>query len=110
MVPTIHLSQMALTFSNRETFLVLHWLESKPERRHSYASLASSLAANNSETVVTRLADAILAELESELPKLDGIAGEILQSGLRRVAFYELALAFVLYTGATTTFGPAPSA
>ena len=97
---------MALTFSNRETFLVLQWLESKPERHHYYASLARSLAAINSETAVPRLADAILTELESELPKLDGIAGEMLQSGLRRVAFYELALALVLDTGAKTPFVP----
>ena len=97
---------MALTFSNRETFLVLQWLEGKPERHHHYASLARRLAAINSETAVPHLADAILTELESELPKLDGIPGELLQSGLRRVAFYELALALVLDTGAKTAFVP----
>jgi hypothetical protein len=97
---------MALTFSNRETFLVLQWLESRAERYYYFTSLARRLATINSETAVPHLADAILTELESELPKLDGIAGELLQSGLRRVAFYELALALVLETGGETTFVP----
>jgi hypothetical protein len=98
---------MALTFSNRETFLVLQWLEGVPERHEFFRNLAKTLACITTETAVPRLADAILAELESEFPKLDGIAGEMLQSGLRRVAFYELALALVLETGAKTTFIPA---
>jgi hypothetical protein len=100
---------MALTFSNRETFLVLQWLEGRPERHDFFRKLAKTLAAITTETAVPRLADAILAELESELPKLDGIAGEMLQSGLRRVAFYELALALVLETGATLGQLPEPA-
>jgi hypothetical protein len=97
---------MPLTYSNRETFLVLQWLEGKPERHGYFKDLARRLAGINADTAVPRLAEAILAELELELPKLDGIAAEMLQSGLRRVAFYELALALVLETGSTTSFGP----
>jgi hypothetical protein len=97
---------MALTFRNRETFLVLQWLENKPGRHHHFTDLARRLADMTAETAVPRLARAILTELESELPKLDGIAAEMLQSGLRRVAFYELALALVLETGATASLVP----
>jgi hypothetical protein len=97
---------MALTFSNRETFLVLQWLESRPERYRYFRDLARRLAGITAETAVPRLAGAILAELELEMPKLDGLAAEMLQSGLRRVAFYELALALVLETGATASLVP----
>jgi hypothetical protein len=55
---------------------------------------------------VAHLAEAILMELELELPKLGGIAEQMLRSGLRRVAFYELALALLLETGSATSVAP----
>jgi hypothetical protein len=91
---------MSLTFSNRETLLTLQWLESIPERRERFNALAARFAITNPDTAVPGLANAILAELETELPRLDGLAGEFLQSGLMRVQLYELALALVLDAGA----------
>jgi hypothetical protein len=41
---------MALTFSNRETFLVLQWMESEPMRRQHFTNLARRLAGINTET------------------------------------------------------------
>jgi hypothetical protein len=93
---------MALTFSNRETFLVLHWLESQPGRQRYFTDLARSLARVNTDAAVSRLAEALLVALERELPKLDGIADAMLQAALSRVAFHELALALVLQTGSST--------
>ena len=53
---------------------------------------STELWVTNPDTAVRGLASAILAELETELPRLDGLAGEFLQSGLMRVQLYELAL------------------
>ena len=86
---------MSLTFSNRETFLVLQWLEADPYRLDQCRELASQLAKGDTSKAIPRLSDAIVTLLQKEVPNLQGIARELLESGMRRVNFFELALAFV---------------
>jgi hypothetical protein len=97
---------MALTLSNRETFLVLNWIEEDEARMERCRRLATQACKGDAARAVPRLSDAIYSELKAELPDLDGIVREMLESGLRRVNFYELAMVFVLETGAQPRFGP----
>ena len=87
---------MALTLSNRETFRALHWLESDPDRREHFRQLASRLSQRYREAAIPQLSDAIFSRLQEDLPKLDGLASELLSSGLSKINFYELALALIL--------------
>jgi hypothetical protein len=87
---------MALTLSNRETFLALQWLESDPQRREHFKSLAAQLSQRHHEAAIPKLSDAIYAALQEELPKLDGLAAQLLSSGTAKINFYELALALIL--------------
>ena len=87
---------MALTLSNRETFLALQWLESDPDRREHFLQLASRLSKRYQEAAIPQLSDAIFSRLQEDLPKLDGLASELLSSGLSKINFYELALALIL--------------
>jgi hypothetical protein len=86
---------MSLTFSNRETFLVLQWIEDDAERLERCRALARQLAKGDASTGIPRLGDAILTLLQTEVPSLQGIARELLESGMRRVNYFELALAFI---------------
>jgi hypothetical protein len=90
---------MALTLTNRETFVVLHWLESDPARITHVRDHARRLASQDRAIAVPRLSDIIYDALARELPALDGVAAALLQAGLKRVNFYELALALLLETG-----------
>ena len=87
---------MALTLSNRETFLALQWLESDPARRDHFYQMAARLSQRYREAAIPQLSDAIFSSLQEELPKLDGFASELLNSGLCKINFYELALALIL--------------
>jgi hypothetical protein len=87
---------MALTLSNRETFLALQWLESDPARRERFRALAADLSKRHHEAAIPKLSDAIFAALQHELPKLDGLAADLLNSGMAKINFYELALALIL--------------
>jgi hypothetical protein len=87
---------MALTLSNRETFLVLHWLEADPARISHVREHARMLGAHDPGIAVPRLSDIIYDTLGREMPTLDGVAAALLQAGLKRVNFYELALTFLL--------------
>ena len=92
---------MALTLTNRETFVVLHWLESDPARISHVRDHALRLAAQDRAIALPRLSDIIYDTLARELPELEGVASALLQAGLKRVNFYELALALLLEAGAT---------
>ncbi len=87
---------MALTLSNRETFLALQWLESDPQRREHFRQMASRLSQRYQEAAIPRLSDAIFSSLQEDLPKLDGLASGLLTSGLSRINFYELSLALIM--------------
>jgi hypothetical protein len=87
---------MALTLSNRETFLALQWLESDADRREHFLQLASRLSERYQEAAIPQLSDAIFSRLQENLPKVDGLASELLSSGLSKINFYELALALIL--------------
>src|SRR5688572_13888000 len=87
---------MALTLSNRETFLALNWLESEPERHEHFRHMAARLSERYREAAIPQLSDAIFSRLQDDLPKLDGFASELLNSGLSKINFYELALALIL--------------
>jgi hypothetical protein len=93
---------MALTLSNRETFLALQWLESDPERRSHFRDLASTLSKRYQEAAIPQLSDAIFAGLQENLPELDGLASQLLSSGLSKINFYELALALILESESAT--------
>ena len=93
---------MALTLSNRETFLALQWLESDPDRREHFTQLASRLSQRYREAAIPQLSDAIFTSLHEDLPKLDGLASDLLKSGLSKINFYELALALILESESKT--------
>ncbi len=88
-----------LTLSNRETFAVLHWLDENPKRRARVRGHAARLASSRGETSIPRLSELLLKELQSELPRLKGVAAEILHSGIARVNFYEIAVALLIEAG-----------
>ena len=92
---------MALTVSNRETFAVLSWLDSDPERRALWRERANKLAVLEQSAAIPRLSNMIYEELYKEIPQWDGIAAELVKSGLFRVNFFELALALLLEAGAS---------
>jgi hypothetical protein len=87
---------MALTLSNRETFLALQWLEADEQRRLELRRLAGALSKRGQELAIPQLSDAIFGRLQEELPKLDGLAAQLMGSGLAKINFYELALALLL--------------
>jgi hypothetical protein len=87
---------MSLTLSNRETFLALQWLESDPDRRERFRQLASRLSKRYQEAAIPHLSDAIFSSLQEDLPQLDGLASDLLSSGLSKINFYELSLALIL--------------
>jgi coproporphyrinogen III oxidase-like Fe-S oxidoreductase len=91
---------MALTVTNRETFEVLAWLESDPARIAHIREQARRLAREERAIALPRLSDIIYETLEQGLPGVDGVAAALLQAGLKRVNFFELALAFLIETGA----------
>ena len=84
---------MACTLSNRETFLVLEWLQSDPERIARLSQRAQRLTVWGLESAIPRMSSAIYEELSATLPSLEGPTAAMLESGLRRVNFFELALA-----------------
>jgi hypothetical protein len=94
---------MALTLSNRETFLALQWLEADPERREHFRALAARLSKRHHEAAIPQLSDAIYSALHADLPQLNGFAADLLQSGMCKINFYELALALILESEPTTT-------
>lgn len=92
---------MALTLTNRETFVVLHWLEADPARISHVRDHARRLSLQDRAIALPRLSDIIYDTLERELPRLEGVAAALLDAGIKRVNFYELALALLLEAGAT---------
>lgn len=86
---------MALTLSNRETFLVLDWLESDPSRRARLRQRAAELTPPGGRVPISRVSEVVYQEIRSELPELRGLAALLLDCGLRRVNYYELALALL---------------
>jgi coproporphyrinogen III oxidase-like Fe-S oxidoreductase len=91
---------MALTLTNRETFEVLAWLEADAARIAHVREHARRLAREERAIALPRLSDIIYDTLEQGLPSLDGVAAALMQAGLKRVNFFELALAFLIETGA----------
>jgi hypothetical protein len=83
-------------FSTRETLLVLEWIERAPRRRQRLQKLAHRLATTRPGSAVAGVANAILEELDRELPSLDGLAGQFLATGIRRISFQELAMALIV--------------
>ena len=94
---------MALTLSNRETFLALQWLESDPERREHFRESGARLSQRYHEAAIPRLSDEIFSRLQEDLPKLDGLASQLLNSGIAKINFYELSLALILESQDTTS-------
>jgi hypothetical protein len=88
---------MALTLTNRETFEVLNWLESDRERLARFRRRAAKLAELKHETAILQLSNMIWEELRVDIPDLPGVAGTMIESGLSRVKFYELAQWLLLH-------------
>jgi hypothetical protein len=82
---------MACTLSNRETFTVMQWLEADPVRRIRLRNQAKKLMHGGIEHALPHVSDYIYLELQKELPDLQGVAAALLQGGLRKVNFLELA-------------------
>jgi hypothetical protein len=97
---------MALTLSNRETFAVLHWLDAEPARKAAIRAKAEKLALQDRALAIPKMANVIFEALASELPKLNGVSDALLQAGLNRVNFYELALALLLESGSSVDVRP----
>ncbi len=87
---------MALTLSNRETFLALQWLESDAERREHFRQLSAQLYRRYQEAAIPRLSEAIYVGLRADMPQLEGLAAQLLGSGMAKINFYELSLALIL--------------
>jgi hypothetical protein len=83
------------TFSNRETFAVMQWLEADPLRRKALRERAKKLMQSGVEYAIPRMSDYIYQELQQELPNLEGITSALLQGGLRKVNFLEIAHALL---------------
>ena len=86
---------MACTFSTRETFAVMQWIEADPQRRGRLQERRRQLLKSGIERAIPRMSDAIYSELQQELPKCEGLIAELLKGGLRRVNFLELAHALL---------------
>jgi hypothetical protein len=82
---------MACTLSNRETFVVMCWLDEDPDRLLRLRTEAQRLLRKGFEEALPRLSDFIYDELRRSLPPADGVFGALLGSGLSRVNFLELA-------------------
>jgi hypothetical protein len=87
---------MACTLSNRETFVVMQWLEEEPLRRVRLGNQAKKLMHGGIEYAIPRMSDYIYQELQQEIPVLRGVAADLLQGGLRKVNFLELAHAVMM--------------
>ncbi len=94
-----------LTLSNRETFLVLHWLEDDLTRRARLRDLARELAAAGGPQALEAMTAALIEDVEAELPHLDGLPADLVRSGLHHVRFEEMALALLADEGADSV-GP----
>ena len=99
---------MACTLSNRETFLIMSWLDSDPDRLARLQEEARRLLRRGFEEALPRMSDFIYDELRENLPKVDGVFAALLASGLSRVNFMELAHAML--SMAQTTAQKRPSA
>ena len=94
---------MALTLSNRETFLVLDWIETDPQRVLTYRELARQFSEEDPSKAVEQLSAIIRADVHAAVRQLSKLTRGLAESGLRRVNFFELARAFILLTE-----GPSP--
>ena len=97
---------MACTLSNRETFLIMQWIDNNLERRARLRAYADRIRFGGIEHAIPRMARMITEELDLELPELVGLGREMLKSGLTRVNFIELAV--VVLTEAEIEFSPTP--
>jgi hypothetical protein len=90
---------MACTLSNRETFVVMCWMDEDPERLERLRTEARRLLRKGFEEALPRMSDFIYDELRRSLPPTEGVFGALLGSGLSRVNFLELAHALLLDAG-----------
>ena len=86
---------MACTLSNRETFVVMCWLDEEPERLTRLQEAAQRLLRRGFEEALPRMSDMIYDELHHNMPSVEGVVGALLGSGRRRVNFLELAHALL---------------
>ena len=86
---------MACTLSNRETFVVMCWLDEEPGRLARLQGEGQRLLRKGFEAALPHLSDLIYDELRRDLPDVDGVVGALLGSGLSRVNFLELAHAIL---------------
>jgi hypothetical protein len=87
---------MACTLSNRETFVVMCWLDEDPDRMARLRDESHRLLRKGFEEALPRMSDYIYDELRRTLPPADGLVGALLGSGLSRVNFLELAHAMLM--------------
>ena len=97
---------MACTLSNRETFLVMNWLDGDPSRMSRVRAEAERLAKRGIETAIPQMSDFIYEELRTSLPQVDGLFAALLSSGLSRVNFMELAHAVLTNETSATVLTP----
>ena len=93
-------NDMACTLSNRETFVVMCWLDEEPERLARLQGEARRLLRRGFDEALPRMSDFIFEELHRTLPSVEGVVGVLLSSGLSRVHFLELAHAVLTEVGA----------
>jgi len=74
----------------------MQWLEADPLRRLTLREQAQRLMRIGIEHAIPRMSNYIFEDLQQELPDLQGIAAELLQGGLRKVNFFELAHAVLM--------------
>jgi hypothetical protein len=90
---------MACTMSNRETFVVMCWMDEDPDRLERFRTEARRLLRKGLEEALPRMSDFIYDELRRALPATEGVFGALLGSGLSRVNFLELAHALLTDAG-----------
>jgi hypothetical protein len=86
---------MACTLSNRETFVVMCWMDEEPERLARIRTEAERLLRRGVPEALPRMSDFIYEELRRALPPGEGVFAALLGSGLSRVNFLELAHAIL---------------
>ena len=69
---------MACTLSNRETFVVMCWLDEEPARLARLQSEGQRLLRKGFEAALPHLSDLIYDELRRDLPDMDGVVGALL--------------------------------
>ena len=87
---------MIVDFTSAETTTVINWIESNEERRRYWLALAASALVRNERTAaIPKISAALYEAVVETLPRVEGLAGDLIPRLLLRVNFYEIAAALL---------------